>query len=367
MTVVQPSDLADVFEHLGSACVKLSQILRDNSSSKGSAADALAASNPALKKIKQITQTAKLAANVGSESASAPASKVLRTVTMLGDSLGAYGSQPKPRRVKKPRDPNTPKRPPSAFLLYSIERRPAAARENPELRFIDVSTLLAREWDEADRTPYFERARELKARYMAERDEYMKRQAKIANDAALGHSAPNDSAAPSPAAPLAATEEEESSKASPKKRPRAEDTPLPSSQELVSTQDPASAANASETQLAPEAQVEPPAVASEPTQTGAQEPEKKKKKKKKSPSATETVDSVPASVVAAATQSLSIPQPHADVAVVVPEAPVTGDQNSAGEKKKKKKKKVKSVEAASEVASQISSIALSSTTLLPAP
>jgi len=56
------------------------------------------------------------------------------------------GPKPGTKRKVKEKDPDAPKRPPTAFLLYSKERRSAFAAENPHLTGRNILTALAEEW-----------------------------------------------------------------------------------------------------------------------------------------------------------------------------------------------------------------------------
>ena len=51
-----------------------------------------------------------------------------------------------PKIAKKKKDPNAPKRPMSAFLLFGQERRPALKKEQPDLPFTGVGKALGAEW-----------------------------------------------------------------------------------------------------------------------------------------------------------------------------------------------------------------------------
>lgn len=47
---------------------------------------------------------------------------------------------------KKPKDPNAPKRPPSAYILYQNEVRDALRSERPELAYKDILALISEKW-----------------------------------------------------------------------------------------------------------------------------------------------------------------------------------------------------------------------------
>lgn len=61
-------------------------------------------------------------------------------------------------RAKK--DPTAPRRNPSAFLLYSVNKRKEIKKENPDLKTTDISRMLGRLWretSEEEKRPYVER------------------------------------------------------------------------------------------------------------------------------------------------------------------------------------------------------------------
>mmetsp|Transcript_13441 Transcript_13441/g.39654 ORF Transcript_13441/g.39654 Transcript_13441/m.39654 type:complete len:190 (+) Transcript_13441:60-629(+) len=65
------------------------------------------------------------------------------------------------KATKPPVDPDKPKRPMSAFLLYSKERRPTWVAEHPTVTGMDVTRGIADEWrnlDAAQKAPYEKRA-----------------------------------------------------------------------------------------------------------------------------------------------------------------------------------------------------------------
>ena len=81
----------------------------------------------------------------------------------------------KPAKKKAKRDPNAPKRPPSAYLLYGKTERTRIIAENPEATFGDIAKLVAAEWaklTEEDRKPYNDDAAHAHAKYTDEVQAY---------------------------------------------------------------------------------------------------------------------------------------------------------------------------------------------------
>lgn len=73
------------------------------------------------------------------------------------------------KRAKK--DPNSPKRPPSAFLKYSKEKRSIVKEQHPELKNIDIARLLGQMWQSAppeERVPHIEREQIERKKYKAD-------------------------------------------------------------------------------------------------------------------------------------------------------------------------------------------------------
>ena len=58
------------------------------------------------------------------------------------------GEGPKRRRVKKPRDPDAPKRPPSSYLLFQNEVRQAMKKANPAMANHEILTNISQRWAE---------------------------------------------------------------------------------------------------------------------------------------------------------------------------------------------------------------------------
>ena len=108
----------------------------------------------------------------------------LRYVKEKAASKGPW-EQPK-RRAKK--HPLAPKRPMSAFLKYSQQRRKAAKAENPDMSNTDISRLLGEMWrntDPEERRPFQEVEEKERAVYKAEIAKWRADQARIERERTL--------------------------------------------------------------------------------------------------------------------------------------------------------------------------------------
>lgn len=75
---------------------------------------------------------------------------------------------PKGSKKKKFKDPNAPKRPPSAFFIFCSEFRPKVKNESPGLTIGDVAKRLGEMWNGTaaeDKQPYEKKALKLKEKY----------------------------------------------------------------------------------------------------------------------------------------------------------------------------------------------------------
>ncbi|XP_073518590.1 high mobility group protein B1 [Phyllobates terribilis] len=75
---------------------------------------------------------------------------------------------PKGESKKKFKDPNAPKRPPSAFFLFCSDFRPKIKGEHPGLTIGDVAKKLGEMWNNTaseDKVPYEKKASKLKEKY----------------------------------------------------------------------------------------------------------------------------------------------------------------------------------------------------------
>jgi len=81
----------------------------------------------------------------------------------------------KKKKVKKPRDPDAPKRPPSSYLLFQNEVRQAMKKANPGMANHEILTTISQRW--ASMTPeekdtYHKRQEVAKAHYTQEKTAY---------------------------------------------------------------------------------------------------------------------------------------------------------------------------------------------------
>jgi len=82
----------------------------------------------------------------------------------------------KPKKGRKKRDPNAPKKPCSAYNFFVESRRPAAKEAHPDMHVTVMNQQLAKEWrdlSEEDRQPFKVKAAADKARYQEENVGYV--------------------------------------------------------------------------------------------------------------------------------------------------------------------------------------------------
>ncbi|KAL9189816.1 hypothetical protein ACHAXT_009491 [Thalassiosira profunda] len=76
------------------------------------------------------------------------------------------------------KDPNAPKRPPSAFFLFVASKRPGIKAQHPEMGTTEVVKACSEQWkqlDESAQAPFREEEKALRAKYNTELDEYKER------------------------------------------------------------------------------------------------------------------------------------------------------------------------------------------------
>ncbi|KAL2914143.1 Non-histone chromosomal protein 6 [Polyrhizophydium stewartii] len=80
----------------------------------------------------------------------------------------AAGKVAKKSEGKTRKDPDAPKKPLSAFMIFSKENRPRIKEENPDASFGEIGKLLGAAWrelSEKEKQVYNDKADEDKARY----------------------------------------------------------------------------------------------------------------------------------------------------------------------------------------------------------
>ena len=137
-----------------------------------------------------------------------------------GPPSGAPSSGGKAKKEKKEKDPDAPKRPPSAYLMFMSDVRPTIVAENEGIKQGDIAKLGATKWkelgDEA-KEKYNEQYRVAKGKWEAAKVAY-DQEKKAAAAAGAGTSAASP-AAPAPPAPAVV--------AAPPPAPAAEPAPAP--------------------------------------------------------------------------------------------------------------------------------------------
>jgi len=95
------------------------------------------------------------------------------------------------KRSKRAKDPNAPKKPQTAYFIFSSERRPQLKTLHPEKKITELAKLLGDEWkekDESEKKTYQDKAKSEKEDYDKKFEEYKKTdqytefQAKIKNE-----------------------------------------------------------------------------------------------------------------------------------------------------------------------------------------
>jgi hypothetical protein len=88
---------------------------------------------------------------------------------------GVPGGAEKPKKVKKVRDPNKPKKAMTPYLFYTQERRSVITAENPDMGPRDVVKQMGSEWramGAGEKAPYETKGAAAKARQKIAMDAY---------------------------------------------------------------------------------------------------------------------------------------------------------------------------------------------------
>jgi hypothetical protein len=79
------------------------------------------------------------------------------------------------KKKKQKKDPNAPKGPKSAYMFFSVVRRPTLAADNPDWAFGEFGKAIGAEWKlmpDSQKTKYVKQAEKDKARYAADMEVY---------------------------------------------------------------------------------------------------------------------------------------------------------------------------------------------------
>ncbi|MEQ2258439.1 hypothetical protein XENORESO_019610 [Xenotaenia resolanae] len=111
------------------------------------------------------------------------------------------------KRGRKRKDPNAPKRPPSAFFVFCSEYRPSVKQQYPGLSIGDCAKKLGEMWSkltQSEKQPYEEKAQKLREKYDRVRPQNGSRTFLLRSETLMWYSLPNRTwwrtaaAAPSP-------------------------------------------------------------------------------------------------------------------------------------------------------------------------
>lgn len=83
---------------------------------------------------------------------------------MISDANALRGNSTR----KTLRDPNTKKRPPTAYFLFSNDVRPIIQKKKPELKMTDISKVIGQQWrnlNDSQKKKYIDKAAKLKAEF----------------------------------------------------------------------------------------------------------------------------------------------------------------------------------------------------------
>ena len=81
----------------------------------------------------------------------------------------------KPKKIKKKKDPNAPKRASTAWIFYTTEMRPKVRDENPDKKMPELTTIMSEMWrnlSDEDKEPYKIMETDDRKRYKQEKEEY---------------------------------------------------------------------------------------------------------------------------------------------------------------------------------------------------
>ncbi|KAF9575293.1 Non-histone chromosomal protein 6 [Mortierella alpina] len=88
---------------------------------------------------------------------------------------GAKAEEPKKKKRKVKKDPNAPKNPMSAYLMFCEEWREKVKAKNPDASFGELGRLLGEQWrgySEDQKAPYVKKHEDAKKKHAVEKAAY---------------------------------------------------------------------------------------------------------------------------------------------------------------------------------------------------
>eukprot|EP01124_Arcella_intermedia_P011020 TRINITY_DN17519_c0_g1_i1.p1 TRINITY_DN17519_c0_g1~~TRINITY_DN17519_c0_g1_i1.p1 ORF type:complete len:181 (+),score=39.98 TRINITY_DN17519_c0_g1_i1:18-560(+) len=122
-------------------------------------------------------KSAKAKARADDSEEERPKAKGKRAAKPAPDSSESGEEAPARAGGKKKKDPNAPKLPPSAYMLFAKEERGRVHASNPGMSFGELSKAVGTAWkntSEEEKRPYFVMQEEAHARYLQEKAIYEK-------------------------------------------------------------------------------------------------------------------------------------------------------------------------------------------------
>ena len=109
-------------------------------------------------------------------------SRDMKTYTTVFPTVSKWSYPTASKKRKRKKDPNMPKRPPNAYMLFAQDHRDSIRDTNPDMNVSEVSRELGVLWrnmDEETKAPYQSEAKRLTEKYKIELSAYKEEQAEI--------------------------------------------------------------------------------------------------------------------------------------------------------------------------------------------
>jgi len=109
-------------------------------------------------------------------------SRDMKTYTTVFPTVSKWSYPTASKKRKRKKDPNMPKRPPNAYMLFAQDHRDSIRDTNPDMNVSEVSRELGVLWrnmDEETKEPYQSEAKRLTEKYKIELSAYKEEQAEI--------------------------------------------------------------------------------------------------------------------------------------------------------------------------------------------